>query len=78
MNSPSLIQLEEKINQLSCEEQLLLIERVVHHLRKCSSQKPAGFERQLAGMSRDPEIQKEIQIAENVFAFAESDGLGKL
>ena len=34
MNSSGLSQIERKINQLSREEQLWLIERIVHRLRK--------------------------------------------
>ncbi len=34
MNSSGLSQIERKINQLSREEQLWLVERIVHRLRK--------------------------------------------
>jgi len=49
-------QLEQRISQLSHDEQLWLIERVVHRLR--TPQTANSIEQQLQAMAYDPEIQR--------------------
>jgi len=78
MNHSGLTQIEEKINQLSKEEQLWLIERTVHRLRENNIKDESNIDSQLVAMAHDPEIQNELQKIENEFAHTETDGLGKL
>ncbi|NJL40644.1 MAG: hypothetical protein HC840_26680 [Leptolyngbyaceae cyanobacterium RM2_2_4] len=80
MFSSDLVQLEQVINTLPREEQLWLVERIIHNLRVGSSkdwltQQISDFEQQLAAMASDPEIQKELEIIDQAFAIAEMDGL---
>lgn len=78
MNSSGLSQIERKINQLSREEQLWLIERIVHRLRKSNIKERSNLDSQLAAMAHDPEIQEEMQRIEKEFALTEPNGLEKL
>ena len=77
MNSSGLTQIEKKISQLSREEQLRLIERIVHRLRK-SNKKSADLDSQLAAMAHDPEIREEMRRIEKEFNITETNGLAKL
>lgn len=78
MNSSGLLQIEIKINQLSQGEQLWLIERIVHRLRKSDKKERSDVDSQLAAMAHDPEIQEEMQNIEKEFALTEANGLEKL
>lgn len=75
MNLTALSQIETKISQLTPHEQLWLIERIIHRLRKpeCSD-----IENQLRAMASDQEIQRELHTIEEEFFGAESDGLEKI
>ena len=74
MNIPILSQIEERISQLSAEEQLWLIARVAQRLRaRLTTQSPA--EAQLVAMAADPEIQTELRTIAEEFAYTEADGL---
>ncbi|MDA0747265.1 MAG: hypothetical protein O2954_12155 [bacterium] len=76
MNAPPLLsELEENISRLSVDEQLLLIERVSHRIRKNISGKQ-DIDIQLSEMASDPEIQRELQDIEREFSVTEQDGLG--
>lgn len=76
MNAPSLLaELEENISRLPLDEQLLLIERVSHRIRKNISA-TSDIDTQLSEMANDPEIQRELQEIEHEFAVTEQDGLG--
>lgn len=76
MNAPSLLsELEENISRLPIDEQLLLIERVSHRIRKNISDKQ-DIDTQLSEMASDPEIQRELQEIEREFSVTEQDGLG--
>ena len=77
MNLSGLSQIERKISQLSREEQLRLIERIVHRLRK-SNKERVDLDSQLAAMAHDPEIQEEMRRIEKEFALTETNGLEKL
>ena len=77
MNLSGLSQIERKISQLSREEQLRLIERIVHRLRK-SNKERVDLDSQLAAMAHDPEIQEEMRRIEKQFALTETNGLEKL
>lgn len=75
-------EIEQKVSQLSHEEQLWLIERLVRRLREGSnnnnSSKPDFFDDQLAAMANDPEIQAELRQINEEFAITEADGLARL
>jgi len=75
-------QIEKSIEVLPFDEQLKLIERLVHRLRKKlpihSNQKQIEFERQVAMMASDPQIQAELQAIEKEFVGTENDGLENL
>lgn len=75
MNASVLSKIEDTFNQLSLTEQLWLIERLIQRIRESMLQKESLFETQLAAMAADPEIQNELQLIEEEFAFAEADGL---
>jgi hypothetical protein len=80
MNSPSINQIEQSISLLSYEEQLWLVERIIHNLRYLKNNnnvqvKPQNFEQQLSLMAKDPAIQIELQQIEWEFAMTEIDGL---
>jgi hypothetical protein len=74
-NSVPLAQIEREIRQLSDDEQLLLIERLVHGLRHRFRDTLPAFDAALAEMAADPEIRRELGQIEQEFAGAEMDGL---
>jgi len=74
-NSIPLTQIEHEIRQLSYDERLWLLERLIHGLRYDSRDSRPAIDASLAAMSADPEIQRELgQIAQE-FAQTEMDGL---
>ena len=80
MTSPSLSQIEQFISLLSYEEQLWLVERIIHNLRLTPSSdnlrtQPQTFEQELSLMANDPAIQEELKAIEQEFAITEMDGL---
>lgn len=77
MSLADLSQIEKKIDQLSQEEQLLLLERMEHLLKK-KNINDNDKEKQLVEMAADPEIQRELQQIDKEFAATEKDGLGKV
>ena len=74
MNVAIIEQLETEIGQLSLSEQLWLMERLAHRIRKHTMQERPSLEEQLAAMAHDPDIQAELRQIEAEFAGA--DGLG--
>ncbi len=74
-------EIEEKVSQLSREEQLWLIERLVRRLREDSKSQNSFdrefFDNQLIAMANDPEIQAELKQIEQEFAITEADGLAR-
>jgi len=75
MNGPGLMELEKQIAQLPRDAQLLLIERLAHHLRLTATVPEAPVENDLAAMAADPEIQTELRMIEEEFRGTEGDGL---
>ncbi len=76
MTSPSLSQIEQSISLLSYEEQLWLVERIIHNLRLTRSSdnlrtQPQTFEQELSLMANDPAIQGELKAIEQEFAITE-------
>ncbi len=60
MSQTVLSQIEQNILQLPVDEQLLLISRVAKKLRG-KLDDVSDFERQLAEMANDPDIQRELK-----------------
>jgi hypothetical protein len=77
MHASVLSQIEERITQLSIDEQLWLIERVAQRLRE-SMRKQCAFNAELVAMAADPDIQRELHQIDKEFAETESDGLETL
>lgn len=73
MKSPVLQSIERALPSLSQDEQLWLIERLAHEMRK--AQRQSEFRASLAAMASDPEIQAEIRQIEKEFSVADEDGL---
>ena len=74
MSQIVLSQIEQNILQLPVDEQLLLISRVAKKLRG-KLDDVSDFERQLAEMAKDPDIQRELKEIEEDFRHTELDGL---
>jgi hypothetical protein len=88
--SKQVIEIEQSISLLSSEEQLWLIERIVHNMRvktlkefsdirvsNITSLTPETIEKQLSEMANDPAIQGELAAINQEFANTEMDGLGE-
>ncbi len=82
MKPQLLPQIEKSIEALPHEEQLELIEKIVHRLRRelptSNNQEQTEFERQLEKMAADLQIRTELQSINEEFAQTESDGLENL
>jgi hypothetical protein len=81
MRAIILNEIEEKVSQLTHEEQLWLIEGLVRRLRE-DSKNPNSFDQeffynQLVVMANDPEIQAELKQIDQEFAITEADGLAR-
>ena len=75
MNMPILSQMEDSISRLSLAEQLWLMERLIQRIKENTVNQKSRFERDLIAMANDPQIQHELRVIEEEFAFAEADGL---
>jgi hypothetical protein len=73
VDGPHLHDLEEQARRLTAEEQLWLIERLVHHLRAAQPSGPTPSEADLAAMAADPDIQRELRAIERDFSGTEQD-----
>jgi hypothetical protein len=69
----ALTELERTIQQLSHDERLWLLERLIQGLRRGS--KSGDVDALLAQMAADPEIRRELAAIEAEFAPTEMDGL---
>lgn len=83
MTPSTLSQLEQAISLLSYEEQLSLVERIIHNLRVSRashnlSDQRQTFDGQLSQMANDPAIQEELIAIDREFAITEMDGLTEL
>ena len=72
-----LTEIETQIASLSTDEQLWLVERLAHHLRRKATV-DADWESDLAAMAADASIQAELRKIEEEFAGTEADGLGTI
>ena len=75
MNQSALSQLEDTFRSLSISEQLLLIERLVHHVHQDTLKQRNDLDNQLTLMAADPQVQNELERIEREFACAAADGL---
>jgi hypothetical protein len=76
MSLTDLSKIEKNIRKLTEEEQLFLMERMIHRLRSKKNKQPERkLELELAEMANDPEIQTEIEKINTEFSVAEFDGL---
>lgn len=78
MNVMSLSKIERNISMLPRGDQLLLLERIIHRLRKKDIEEENVIDSQVAAMASDKEIQKELVKINDEFAGTEMDGLEKL
>jgi hypothetical protein len=78
MSEMSLRQIEKNVAMLSREDQLLLMERIIHLLRKKNIEEDVAIENQLTEMASDKEIQAELRQINEEFIVTEADGLGNL
>jgi hypothetical protein len=67
--------LERRIQELSSDERLWLIERVVHGLGAGAGTDRGATDRELSAMAANPEIQQELRQIDREFAGTEADGL---
>jgi hypothetical protein len=68
MNAAVIEQIEIEIGQISLADQLWLMERLAHRIRKHALQERPSLEAQLAAMAHDPDIQRELRQIEAEFA----------
>lgn len=76
--SNTVLQLESNILELSREEQLWLVERIIHTLRESEMRERKMWKADLIAMAADPAIQKEIREIEQEYSVTENDGLENL
>ncbi len=77
MNVSELSQIEERISQLSRDEQLWLIERLAHHLRESEARPEDMWADEVTAMAADPQIQQELRRIDDEFAVTEANGLDR-
>ena len=79
MSLAVLSEIEKTVSHLPHNEQLRLIEQLVHHLREdlmvSDEVEQTTFESQLAAMAMDTEIQNELQKIDQEFVATEVYGL---
>lgn len=66
--SDTAIQLEASFLELSREEQLWLVERIIHALRETETRERAQWAASLDEMANDPDVQNENNAIEREFA----------
>jgi hypothetical protein len=74
----TLTDLDNRIAQLSPEEQLRLVRRVAQRLAKTPGKGAAALKNDLDALAQDPAIRRELAIIEKEFAPTEQDGLENL
>jgi len=75
MATPALSEIESEFARLSSEDQLALLERLVHRARLAASGNRDSWEADLSAMAADPEMQRELNRINVEFATTEADGL---
>ena len=76
MSQIALSEIEQNIMRLSADEQLLLISRIAEKLRR-KIDESTDFEKSLAEMATDADIQRELKEIEEDFRHTELDGLAE-
>ena len=76
MSQIALSEIEQNIMRLSADEQLLLISRIAEKLRR-KIDESTDFEKSLAEMANDADIQRELKEIEEDFRHTELDGLAE-
>jgi len=71
MSVMSLTQIEKNISMLPLEEQLLLLERIIHRLRKKEKAAEMDIDTLMAAMAPDKEIRMELEKINAAFAVTE-------
>ena len=72
MSAAQLHAFESQFNQLSADDQRMLLDRLAADRRR---KEAIRFQSELAAMAADPDIQREIRAIEEEFAATEQDGL---
>jgi hypothetical protein len=75
MSAVTLTEIERRLDDLSLDEQLRLLERLAARVRRQAADRTNGGDAELAAMAADPEIQRELRAIEEEFRVAEVDGL---
>jgi hypothetical protein len=75
MISERLLKIERSIIELSSQEKLWLVERIIRQLREEQISTNLVSDIDLSEMANDPQIQAEIAAIESEFAITELDGL---
>jgi hypothetical protein len=78
MKKAVLDDIEKRIEKLTQEEQLYLIERLAQRLRRGPAKRNPLRPENLAEMAADPQIQAELRKIDEEFRGTEADGLEKL
>lgn len=77
MPTTTLNEIERRFAELSHEAQLSLLERLVHRVRVGLVGNQSDWETNLSVMAADPEMQRELNHANEEFSATEADGLGR-
>lgn len=75
MATPAFSEIESEFARLSSEDQLSLLERLIHRARVAVSGRRGTWEAGLSAMAADPEMQRELSRINAEFSVAETDGL---
>jgi hypothetical protein len=75
VRSALLGEIEARVQQLSREEQLWLIERLAQRLRTDAETELSTRSQELAAMAADSEVRRELRQIEAEFGGTEADGL---
>ena len=72
---PSVLKdIEQRFAGLAFDEQLLVIESLIQHLRKIAAEEEAAWDTDLAAMAADPGIQRELRHIDAEFRCTEPAG----
>ena len=75
MSTSTISHLEDQIEQLPLKQQLRLAERFLRRLRIKTADDGSDDFNDLASMAADVDVQRELRVLNQEFAFAEMDGL---
>ena len=75
MSSPVLTEIEQRIDLLSLEEQMRLLENLAERIHRAKEEIPSSAADDLAAMAADPDIQRELREIDAEFRVTEMDGL---